>query len=127
MTAESNVRRWAIAVVAAVIVMGLIVTVSFFVADRISGGPSARRAAEQSAALLNAQRNSSVRSECVTAYRGEWQNAIGDIVLVASRGNDPAEWQVRALAQAQRHSLRINDLCDPTQPGGVQLPAPADP
>jgi hypothetical protein len=115
MTAESNVRRWVVAVVAAVIVMGLIVTVSFFVADRISGGPSARRAAEQSAA------------ECVTAYRGEWQNAIGDIVLVAARGNDPAEWQVRALAQAQRHSLRINDLCDPTQPGGVQLPAPADP
>lgn len=51
---------------------------------------------------------------------------MGDIVLVASRGNDPSEEQVLALAQAQRHSLRLNDLCDPTQPGGVVLPEPEE-
>lgn len=122
MTQPSNLRRWAVAVTTAVIVMGLIVTVSFFVADRIAGGPSARAAARTSAELLAAQANARVRSECVTSYRGEWQNAVGDIVLVASRGNDPTEPQVRALARAQRHSLRLNDLCDPTQPGGVVLP-----
>ncbi len=68
------------------------------------------------------QRDSLTRAECVTAYRGEWQNAIGDIVLVAARGNDPTSAQMRTLARAQRHSLRINDLCDPTQDGGVRRP-----
>lgn len=75
---------------------------------------------------VDLQQASQQRSECVTAYRGEWQNAVGDIVLVASRGNDPSEEQVLALAQAQRHSLRLNDLCDPTQPGGVVLPEPEE-
>lgn len=75
---------------------------------------------------VDLQQASQQRSECVAAYRGEWQNAVGDIVLVASRGNDPSEEQVLALAQAQRHSLRLNDLCDPTQPGGVVLPEPEE-
>lgn len=122
MTDTSNRRRWAVAIATAVVVMTLIVTVSFFISDRISGGPSARAAARTSARLLVAQENAASRSECVTAYRGEWQNAVGEIVLVASRGNDPTPVQVRALAQAQRHALRLNDLCDPTRVGGVVLP-----
>lgn len=119
----SNARRWAVAVATAVVVMFLIVTVSLFVSDRVTGGPAAREAALTGARLLRAQQAAAIRSECVTAYRGEWQNAVGDIVLVASRGNDPAPDQVRALAAAQRHSLRINDLCDPTQPRGPRFPA----
>lgn len=62
------------------------------------------------------------RAECVTEYRTEWQNAVGDIVLVAARGNDPTPAQVRALARAQRHSSQVNQRCDATQPGGVRLP-----
>lgn len=112
-------RNTAIAVVVTVIMAGAVMTVAVLLADRITDASSNAR---QSARLLSAQTDARVRSECVTAYRGEWQNAIGDIVLVASRGNDPTPREVRALAQAQRHSLRLNDLCDPTQEGGVTLP-----
>ena len=115
----SNARRWLIAITVAV---ALIVPPIFLIVDLLSGFGVAR----QSARLLTAQENAAVRSECVTAYRGEWQNAVGDIVLVASRGNDPSEEQVRALAAAQRQSLRLNDLCDPSQPGGVVLPDPQE-
>lgn len=62
------------------------------------------------------------RAECVTEYRTEWQNAVGDIVLVAARGNDPTPAQVRALARVQRRSSQVNQRCDATQPGGVRLP-----
>ena len=118
----SNARRWLIAITVAVVAVALIVPSIFLIVDLLSGFGVAR----QSARLLTAQENSAVRSECVTAYRGEWQNAVGDIVLVASRGNDPSEEQVRALAAAQRQSLRLNDLCDPSQPGGVVLPDPQE-
>jgi uncharacterized protein YnzC (UPF0291/DUF896 family) len=118
----SNARRWLIAITVAVVAVALIVPSIFLIVDLLSGFGVAR----QSARLLTAQENAAVRSECVTAYRGEWQNAVGDIVLVASRGNDPSEEQVRALAAAQRQSLRLNDLCDPSQPGGVVLPDPQE-
>lgn len=123
-TEPSNLRRWAAAIAAAVVVVTLIAVVSFLVSDRISGGPAAREQIQVSARLLAAQQAAAVRAECITAYRGEWQNAVGDIVLVASRGNDPTPAQVRALAAAQRHSLRLNTLCDPGRPGGPQFPNP---
>lgn len=71
---------------------------------------------------VDLQQASQRRAECVTAYRGEWQDAVGRIVLVAARGNDPSPQEVRALARAQRHSLQINTLCDPTRPDGPQFP-----
>lgn len=114
----SNARRWLIAITVAVVAVALIVPSIFLIVDLLSGSDAAR----QSAQLLTAQEDAAVRSECVTAYRGEWQNAVGDIVLVASRGNDPEPYQVRALAAAQRQSLRLNDLCDPSRPNGVVLP-----
>lgn len=118
-------RQTALAIGIAAAIMFVLVTTSVILVDRFSGGPDARAATLATERLLAADAAARVRAECVTAYRGEWQNAVGDIVLVASRGNDPTDAQVRALARSQRHSLRINELCNPAQRGGVQLPGPS--
>jgi hypothetical protein len=67
------------------------------------------------------------REECVTAYRGEWQDAVGDIVLAAARDLPLTRPQVNKLARAQRHGLDVNDRCDPTQSGGPRYPLGYEP
>ena len=113
-TVRSFVReRWQpflIAITAVLVAASMLIGLAVFVT-----GPDTN-------AVVNGQDDARERGECVSAYRGEWQNAVGDILLVAVRRNDPSPAQVRALAKAQRHSVAINDLCDPTQPGGVVLP-----
>lgn len=123
---EVRRRHTAIAIVVAIAAAFAVVMIAMVMIDRLQGGPAARDNARTSAQLLTAQRASDIRAECITAYRGEWQNAVGDIVLVASRGNDPTEAQVRALARAQRHSIALNDLCAADRPGGPLFPTPQE-
>lgn len=47
------------------------------------------------------QRDAQRRDECVTAYRIQWQNAIGDVVLTAAEGHDPTVEEVEELEHAQ--------------------------
>ena len=66
------------------------------------------------------QQESQARAECITSWTGEFNAAIGRIVIVAARDRVPSDAQVERLVEAV--TVDRNAVCDPDRPGGVLLP-----
>ena len=118
----------------AVLMMGLIFFSLAAIFDRVSGGPEARQAAISANSVLSGLDEAQLRAECATTYTNADTAsdallliAFGRLIVNAAPSGHIDETLIEKLRVATEERLdylvlrsNINELCDPSQPGGSQ-------